>query len=219
MTPEEIQAAIAKGIADGTRANKDAADTAAAELAKFKREAKDKEDAAAADTLKLKNENAALKLQNETEAAARKAEKVKMQRASANAILEAGVRAKKITPADRLLYSKLLKVEDDESILVLDMKDVEAVAKISQEEAVKVMGAGKSAFSRDPKSHGGGDSARNESNEDEHAAFQDEFTQAVFERAKETGKTTFSCMADVVRLNPKLGKRLLNDSFETGDAA
>lgn len=219
MTPEEIQAAIADGVAKATRVNKEAADAAAAELAKFKREAQEKLDANAAEALKLKNDNEKLKLQVETQAAAVKADKIKLQRDTAKSILEAGVRAKKISPAQRLLHTKVLKIDDDEAVLTLDMKDVEGLAGLSQEEATKVMGAGKSAFSRDKSKGGNDDSAHSEGEEDEHVAFQEEFTQAVRDRAKETGKTTFACMADVVRLNPKLGKRFLKDSFETGDAA
>lgn len=215
MTPEEIQAAIAKGVAEATKVNKQAADEAAAELAKFKRETQEAADAKTTEMKKFKEENDKLKLQVETQAAAVKAEKIKLSRDSAKAILEAGVRAKKITPASRLLYTKLLKIDDDEAVLELDMKDVEAVAGLSQEEATRVMGAGKSAFSRSADDKSG--SAL--SDEEADREFKDEFTKRVFEHAAKTGKSTFASMADVVRLDPKLGRQFTNFVFENGDAA
>lgn len=199
MTPEEIQAAIAKGIADGTKANKDSADALAAERATFAKE------------------NETLKAQLAEQAKTIKAEKVKFARESATAIIEAAVRAKKITPAQRLSFTKLFKIDNDDAVLELDLKDVELHTSMTQADAAKVMASGKSAFSKDKGSDD--DSSALEGDVQEFETFQSDFVSKVNAHAAKTGKSNFAAMQDVVRLDPKLGKAFLSNIFDSGEAA
>lgn len=198
MTPEEIQAAIAKGIAEGTKKNQEQADKDSAERKKFA------------------DDNAALKLKLDEQAKAIKTDKVKLARDSATAIIEAAVRAKKITPAQRISFTKLFKLEDDDAVLALDLKDVELHTQMTQDDARKVLAEGKSAFSKDP-GKGEGESAVDDPGED-HSLVTDMYTRSL-KRSREEKIDIFSAMEKVVREDPKLGQRFLAYVYENDQAA
>jgi hypothetical protein len=196
MDEKEVQAAISKAIGEAIAPMQAKLDASTAEVAKFKDE----------------NTKLVAKLAEQEKTV--KAEKVKMAREAAVAVLEAGVRAKKITPAERLSFTKLLKIDNDDAVLELDIKDVEQLARVSTDDAKKILAGGKSAFSKN--SDGEGDSAVSDNKD---AEFLDEFTKAVRARAEKTGKSNFACMAEVVQLEPKFAKGFSDFVFDSGTAA
>lgn len=204
MTEEEMRAAVAK---------------AQLEAAQLKTQLAEKD----AESIKLKSDAEKLKAENTEkekaiaeQAKVVKAEKVKMAREAVTAVLEAGVRTKKILPADRERFAKLLKVDNDDAVLAIDIKDVESLAKISQVDAVKIMASGASAFSRDP-GKGEGESAMNDPGED-HTLVTDLYTISL-KRSRDDKIDIFSAMEKVVREDPKLGQRFLAYVFENDQAA
>lgn len=145
---------------------------------------------------------------------AEKAGKIKLARDSAEAIIEAAVRTKKILPAKRALFAKTFNLADDEAVLKLDLKDVELMCEMTQDEAKKVLATGKSAFSKDKD--GNGDSAMEDG--EDHALVTDLYTKCA-ERARKSNISIFQAMNEVVREDMKLGQRFLSYVYDSGKAA
>ena len=141
-----------------------------------------------------------------------------MAREAATAIIEGAVRLKKITPAKRALFEKTLNLANDDAVLVLDLKDVEQMCDVSQEDAKKVLASGKSAFSRDPENgDDNGGSTAVDGNTD-HGLVTDLYA-AVLKYSAEHKVDVFSAMESVVRRDPKLGKRFLDYVFDNSQQA
>lgn len=206
MTDEEIRKAIADGIAAATRDSQARIDAAATETAKFKSEAD-----------KLKLDNAKLIAEQAETAKTAKAEKVKLARDGVTAIIEAAVRAKKITPAKREVFEKSLNVADDEAVLKIDLKNVEVMVDMTQAEATKIMAAGKSAFAREDGKEGAA-GAQADGDEADHKLVP-ELVKLCRERAKKDGINVFQALSRVVTDDPVLGQRFLDYTFDNGKAA
>lgn len=105
------------------------------------------------ETARLTAENADLKAQvlkfdADAKAATEAATKARIaaKRAEVTAILEDGVKSEAITPALRTQYTKMLRIEDDAALDLLDVADVKALTA-----------AGKKQFSREQTKQGGDD--------------------------------------------------------------
>lgn len=164
-----------------------------------------------ADLEKAKGETATFKAERDTLAAkvkeaeaAANAGKIKMARESATSVIEAAVRAKRITPAQREVMTATFGLSDDTKVLTLDIKQVEAMCGITSEEAKKVM-EGKSAFSRAPGSTGG------DGKQSGDIQPISDTMKLVYERQKQTGKDLFACLNDVARTNPEVAQAVLSN--------
>lgn len=190
MDPKDLQKAIADAIAP-----------VKAEIGDLSAKLK----ASETETAKFKAENEALKAKIATQEAEATKEKVKLAREAATLVLEAAVREKRITPAQRANFSKVLKIDDDAAVLALDMKDVEAMTSVTMEHAKKVMST-KQAFSRDPKEEVQNDGTAPDVCET--------LVSAARAQADKSGKDVFSAFVDSVRMNPKLGRSFLDFTFD-----
>lgn len=63
--------------------------------------------------------------------AAERAEAIKTKRAQITQMFERAVKANAITPAQRDMFSKIAKIDDDNAVLAIDVKDVEALAGLT----------------------------------------------------------------------------------------
>lgn len=196
MDEKQVQDAIKAGIAAALVPMQTKIDALTTESAKFKGE-RDEAVKKAADQDKVV-----------------KADKVKLARESAEAIIEAAVRTKKILPAKRALFAKTFNLADDEAVLKLDLKDVELMCEMTQDEAKKVLASGKSAFSKDKDNNG--DSAVEDEND--QALVTDLYTKCA-ERARKQNISIFQAMPEVIREDMKLGQRFLGYVFDSGKAA
>lgn len=190
MDPKELQKAIADALAP-MEARVNALST---ELTGVKTER---------DTFKTKAEALQVNVTDMQKAA--DAEKVKMARESANAVLEAAVRERKILPALREKLKKMFKIDEDEAVLTLNIKDLEDVCSVTTEDAKKVLNS-KSSFSRDPN--------ENRDRNGDTPNTNDVVMEAVRAHADKTGKDVFASFAEVMRINPQLGRAFTEHNFE-----
>lgn len=205
MDPKEIAKAIADGIREQIAPLQSKIDEQGKELSKFSKEN---------DTLKAQLVDKDKAIADQAKAA--EAEKVKHARDTVKNVLEAGVRAKKILPAERERFERLLKVDDDKAVVSIDLKEVEALAKVNQEEATRILAAGKSAFSRADGKSGEGASAVGDT--EDHAVVDDLF-KLCSERARKENRSVFSVLPEVVREDAKLGRRFHAYVIDAGKAA
>jgi hypothetical protein len=98
----------------------------------------------------LRAENARLKASVSQSQAAAKGQQVAMARAAAVELLEGAVRAKAILPRQRLQFSRLLRLDDDEAVSRLNLADIEELTGLTADAAKKIM-MSRSAGNRDPR--------------------------------------------------------------------
>lgn len=154
---------------------------------------------------------AALQAQLDATVKTEKAEKVKMARENAMAVLEVAVREKRILPAQRESYTKLFKLNDDEAILVLDIKDLESLVSTKLDDAKKVL-MSKSAITKGP-----GDTADDTDDAGENDP-NEEISTAALKYANENKVSVFTALPEVLKLNPKLARQFCSINFEKSEA-
>jgi hypothetical protein len=205
MDPNELKAAIAAALGVQLAPLQAKLDEAVSDVSKFK-----------ADNIKLKADLDAAIAKNKAQEDAAKVEKIKHARDGVTEVLEAGVRLRKITPAQRENFAKILKVADDSAVLEINIADVEALAGVSAKDAKTTIADGKSAFSKQKTGDQGGSESVSENGADDHAVVLEVFTKAQA-MAEKRGLNVFQVLPDVVRQDPKLGQRVLQYLVE--DAA
>jgi hypothetical protein len=97
-----------------------------------------------------KAEKARFAREAEAAAKAAKVEQAKAARAAVVELIEGAVRAGKILPAQRLSFTKSLRIDDDAAVLAIDLPAVEGALGFAAAEARKVM-LSRSASVRDPR--------------------------------------------------------------------
>jgi hypothetical protein len=104
------------------------------------KELQDKIVALTADNATLKAEIETFKAAAKLAETAAKAEKIKAKRAEVTQVLEDGVATEAITPAVREKYSKLLKVDNDEAVMALDVAEVRDLVGKGRKELTRTQG-------------------------------------------------------------------------------
>jgi hypothetical protein len=160
-----------------------------------------------ADLAKVTAENT--RLQAEAAEAAKKArtERIRMARSAATELLEAAVRNDQITPALRFSYSKLLRLEDDEAVLALQIGDVERLVGMNTTDARKVM-MSRSAANRNPNDSGATDGG------DGQERFPEMHSQALAKFARERNLDIFAAWPLYYREHPADGREFTAFAFD-----
>lgn len=166
-----------------------------------------------ADLARITAENAQLKKDVDAAAKKERAEKVKLARDAVKELLEAAVRDKLILPAQRLMFSKMLQVDNDDAVLALQISDVEKLCGLNLTDARRVM-MSRRATNRDP--------ADLTCTEDDGTGsithFAENHAEKVMTFARENGygSDTFSAWPAYLRRHPTEGRAFLHHCFEPG---
>jgi hypothetical protein len=167
----------------------------------------------------FKADNAKLVAQNAEAEKVSRGEKIKMKRENIVQILEAATRAGKITPAQRERFIKRRKLDSDDAVFAIDVKEIEEDCEITQAEAVKLMISGKSAFSREPGKGDGSMAGASNGKGGDFTAFS--AAKIVRDRVKASGGKLdpFAALEQELQQNPEMADALLAGTFETAEVS